>query len=91
MDLKVMPRLNKGHKYILCIIEEVTNHLITEPIHQSKSEKIGDALIENIITKFCVPDYIIMDQDITFIQETRYQNKNSGTPQSSIVTSRTLN
>ena len=25
MDLKVMPRSHKGHKYILCIIDEMTN------------------------------------------------------------------
>ena len=36
-------------------------------IHQSRSEEIGDALIENVITKYCVPDYIIMDQDSAFI------------------------
>ena len=65
MDLKVMPILNKGHKYILCIIDEVTNYLITVPIHQSKSEEIGYALIEHVITKYCVPDYIIMDHDRT--------------------------
>ena len=31
MDLKVMPRLHKGHRYILCIIDEVTciNNLST--------------------------------------------------------------
>ena len=67
MDLKVMPRSNKGHKCILCIIDEVTNYLITVHIHQSRSEEIGDALIENIITKYCVPEYIIMDQDSAFI------------------------
>ena len=44
MDLKVMPRSNKGHKYIPCVIDEVTNYLITLPIHQSKSEEIGDTL-----------------------------------------------
>ena len=38
MDLKVMPRLHKGHKFILCIIDEVTNYLITVPIYQAKSE-----------------------------------------------------
>ena len=32
MDLKVMPRLQKGHKFILCIIDEMTNYLITVPI-----------------------------------------------------------
>ena len=36
MDLKVMPRSHKGHKYILCIIDEVTNYLITVPIFQAK-------------------------------------------------------
>ena len=49
MDLKVMSKPNKGHKYILCIIDEVTNYLITVPIHQSKSEEIGDAIIEKKI------------------------------------------
>ena len=62
-----MPRLNKGHKYILCIIDEVTNYLITVPIHQSKSEKIGNPQIEHVITKYCVPDYIIINQDSAFM------------------------
>ena len=26
VDIKVMPRSNKGHKFILCIIDEVTNY-----------------------------------------------------------------
>ena len=54
MDLKVMPHLNKGHKFILCIIDEVTNYLITVPIYQSKVEVI-EALIEHVVTKYCVP------------------------------------
>ena len=62
-----MPRSNKGHKFILCVINEVANYLITVPIYQSKSEEIGSALIENIITKYCVPEYIIMDQDSAFM------------------------
>ena len=67
MDLKVMPRSHKGHKYILCIIDEVTNYLITVPIFQARSEEIGEALIENVITKYCIPEYIIMDQDSAFM------------------------
>ena len=63
MDLKVMPRSGKGHKYILCIIDEVRNYLIMVAIHQLRSEEIGDALIENIISKYCVSKCIIMDQD----------------------------
>ena len=38
MDLKVMPRSYKGHKFILCIIDEVTHYLVTVPVHQAKSE-----------------------------------------------------
>ena len=67
MDLKAMPRSYKGHKYILCIIDEVTNYLITVLIHQSRSEEIGNALMENVSSKYCVPDYIIMDQDSTLM------------------------
>ena len=67
MDLKVMPRSHKGHKFILCIIDEVTNYLITVPIHQARAEEIGEALIENDITKYCIPEYIIMYQDSAFM------------------------
>ena len=58
MDLKVLPRSHKGHKYILCLIDEMTNYLITVPIFQARSEEIGEALIENVIIKYCIPDYI---------------------------------
>ena len=67
MDLKVMPRLYKEHRYILCIIDEVTNYLVTVSIFQARSEEIEEALIENVITKYCIPDYIIMDQDSAFM------------------------
>ena len=67
MDLKVMPRSHKGHKFIWCIIDEVTNYLITVPIYQAKSEGIGEAVIENVITKYCISEYKIMDQDSTFM------------------------
>ena len=62
-----MPRSYKSHKYVLCIIDEVTNYLIMVPVHQAKSEEVGDALIENVITKYCVPEYIIIDQDSMFM------------------------
>ena len=61
MDIKVMPKSNKGHKFILCIIDEVTNYLITVPLYQSKLEEVGEPLIEHVITKYCIPDCIIMD------------------------------
>ena len=67
MDLKVMPRSHIGYKFILCIIDEVTNYLITVPIHQAKSEEIGKALIENVITKCFIPEYIIIDKGSAFM------------------------
>ena len=67
MDLKVMPRSQKGHKFILCIIDEMTNYLITVPIHHSRLEEVGEALIEHVISKFCTPNCIIMDQDSAFM------------------------
>ena len=62
-----MPRSYRGHKYVLCIIDEVTNYLITVPIHQAKSEEMSNALIENVITKYYIPEHIIMDQDSAFM------------------------
>ena len=62
-----MPRSHKGHAFILCIIHEVTNYLITVHIYQGKSEEIGKALIENVITKYCIQEYIIMDQGSAFM------------------------
>ena len=67
MDLKVMPRSHKGHRYILCIIDEVTNYLVTVSIFQFRSEEIGEALIENVIMKYCIPEYIIKHQDSAFM------------------------
>ena len=37
-----MPRSHKSHRYILCIIDKVTNFLITVPTFQATSEEIGE-------------------------------------------------
>ena len=67
MDLKVIPRSKKVHCYILCVMDEVTNYLVTTPIYQARSEEIGDVLIKNVFSKFGAPQYIIMDQDSAFM------------------------
>ena len=67
MDLKVMPKSYKGDRYILCVIDEVTNYIITAPVKQAKSEEIGEILINSVFSKYCVPDYIIMDLDSAFM------------------------
>ena len=67
MDLKIMPRSQKGHQFILCVIDQMTNYLITAPLYQARSEEVGEVLIENIISKFGTPDYMMMDQDSAFM------------------------
>ena len=67
MDLKVMPKSYRRHRFILCIIDDVTNYLITISIHKAKSEEIGNANIEQMITKYYIAEYRIMDQDSTFM------------------------
>ena len=79
MDLKVMLRSQKGHTFMLHVLDEVTNYLITVSIYHSKSEEIEEALIESVISKYCVPDYIIMDQDSAFMSTLmNYLFKNFG-------------
>ena len=62
-----MPKSYKGYNFILYIIDEVMNYLITVLISPSRSEEIGDALIDNVISKYCIPDYIIMNEDSVFL------------------------
>ena len=33
-------------------------------MYQSKAEEVGEALIEHIITKYCMPNCIIMDRTV---------------------------
>ena len=67
MDLKAMPRSYRGDRYILCVIDEVMNYIIMTPIKQSKSEEVGEALINSVFSKYYVPDYMIMDLDSAFM------------------------
>ena len=45
----------------------MTNYQVTVPLYQARSEEVGEALIEYVITKYCTPDYMIMDQDSAFM------------------------
>ena len=67
MDLKVMPKSHKGHMFTLSVIDEMTNYLITVSKYHARSEEIGDALIDNVISKYGIPEYIIMDQYSAFM------------------------
>ena len=43
------------------------NSLVTAPLYQARSEEVGEALIEHIITKYGTPEYMMMDQDSVFM------------------------
>ena len=49
------------------MIDEMTNYLITAPLYQARSEEVAEALVENIISKFGTPEYLMMDQDSAFM------------------------
>ena len=63
----MMPRSQKGHKFFLCTIDEIMNYFITVSIYHSRSKEVGEALIEQVISKYCAADCIIMDQESTFM------------------------
>ena len=77
-----MPKSYRGHKFILCVIDEMTNYLIAMPIYQARSEEIGDSLIDNVISKYGIPEYLIMDQDSAFMSTIMniYDGKNKTKP-----------
>ena len=41
------------------------------PVHKSRLEEIADTLIEYVISKYCMPNYIIMDHDSVFMSSIR--------------------
>ena len=45
----------------------MTNYLVTVPLYQARSEEIGEALIENVISIYGTPEYMIMDKDSAFL------------------------
>ena len=55
MDPKVMPKSYKGDRYILCVIDDVTNYIITAPVKQANSEEIGEILINSVFSKILCP------------------------------------
>ena len=95
MDLKVIPKSYKGHKFILCIIDEVTNYLVTTPIYQSRSEEIGKAQCDLKI--LCAKLHYngpgqcihVITHELS-VQETQHEDKNSSILQASVITGRTL-
>ena len=67
MDLKVMHKCYRGHRFILVVIDEVTSFMVIIRICQSRSEEIVDTLIEYVSRKYSISEFMIMDQNSAFI------------------------
>ena len=62
--IKVVEVINS---FMLVVIYEVTNFLITKPLYKGTSNEIGDALLNCVFCKQGSPSYLIFDEDQAFL------------------------
>ena len=67
MDIKYMPKSTKGYSYMLIILCEITNFLVTIPLKQATAPEVCKALVEEFIAYFSTPVRIVCDQDPAFM------------------------
>ena len=67
MDIKYMPKSTKGYNYMLIILCEITNFLVTIPLKQATAPEVCKALVEEFIAYFSTPVRIVCDQDPAFM------------------------
>ena len=67
MDIKYMPRSNKGYKFLLVILCEITNFLVTHPMKEISAEQVCSILVDEFICYFSTPVRIVCDQDPSFM------------------------
>ena len=67
MDIKYMPKSTKGNKYLLVILCEITNFLVTHPLKEVTAQAICKVLVEEFIAYFSTPLRIVCDQDQAFM------------------------
>ena len=67
MDIKYMPKSSKGYKYLLVILCEITNFLVTHPLKEVTAQEVCKVLVEEFITYFSTPLRIVCDQDPAFM------------------------
>ena len=67
MDIKYMPKSTKGYNYMLVILCEITNFLVTIPLKQATAPEVCKVLVEEFIAYFSTPVRIVCDQDPAFM------------------------
>ena len=67
MDIKYMPKSNRGYKYMIVILCEITNFLVTQPLKEVRASEVCRVLVEEFIAYFSTPVRIVCDQDPAFM------------------------
>ena len=67
MDIKYMPKSNKGYKYMIVILCEINNFLVTHPLKEVTAAEVCRILVEEFIAYFSTPVRIVCDQDPAFM------------------------
>ena len=57
----------KDPQFDIYLTDMDNSNYIIQLYHHSRSEEVGEALIEHVISKYCAPNCIIMDQDSAFM------------------------
>ena len=67
MDIKYMPTSSKQYKFLLVLLCEVSNFIVTHPMKQISATHVCEILVDYFIAYFSTPLRLICDQDPAFI------------------------
>ena len=67
MDIKHMPTSNTGHNYILVMLCEISNFMVTAPMVTATSPEICQVMQDHLICVFGTPVKLICGQDPAFM------------------------
>ena len=67
MDIKHMPGSSTGHNYILVMLCEISNFMVTAPMVTATSPEICQVMQNHLICVFGTPVKLICDQDPAFM------------------------
>ena len=73
MDIKHMSKSSSGYKFILVMLCEISNFMVTAPMVTATSPEICKAIQDNLICVFGTPVKLICDQDPAFMSHMTQQ------------------
>ncbi len=69
IDIKVMPESDKGHKYILILVCAITRYTICLKLKDRNAQTIAEKLLRKVFLERGVPDKIVCDEVISFVNQ----------------------